>query len=211
MNPPAATRAWNASVVVNTYASSGSPARWDRVVQDRLSQSRGSRSRRAWTIVPFPTPPGPEMTTIRTSAQLVEQGLTLLGPEAPDPAALRDPDVVHDPPRLHLADTGEGLEQRHHLELADDVVAVSLAEGLRQGHRPHLELFLQLGAGGPGLGSLLERRRPLFRGESGRVGHGRDPSAGCFRPRGMGPGQTLSTRAAAAAAGSSAAVTARPM
>src|SRR5207248_2420685 len=102
-------------------------------------------------------------------------------------------------------------EQGHDLELADDVVAVGLRQRVREGDRSHLELFLQLGTSGAGFGSLLQRRRALFRSESGRVSHAGHPSAGVLARWGMVAGQTSCTSAAAAFAGSSAAVTARPI
>src|SRR5262245_2829823 len=151
------------------------------------------------------------MTMIRVSAELFEERLALLGAEAPHAAALGDTDVFHDAPSLHLADAGQRLQHGHDLQLADDVVAVRLRQRVREGDGPHLELLLQLGAGGAGLGCLLQRRGPLFRSESGRVSHARHPSAGSPAGWGMVAGQTSRASAAAAAAGSAAAVTARPI
>src|SRR5689334_19859579 len=95
-------------------------------------------------MVPLPTPPGPEtMTTredgfgaegtgawssgslfirraaARSLTQLFEQGALLLGAQALDTTVVGDADVFHHLAGLDLADAGEGLEQRHDLELAD--------------------------------------------------------------------------------------------
>ena len=48
-------------------AEARSYGRWWRVVQERLSHRSGSRSTSASTIVPFPTPPGPETTITKWS------------------------------------------------------------------------------------------------------------------------------------------------
>src|SRR5512139_1269075 len=102
------------------------------------------------TTVPFPTPPGPEMTMIRgrpSGGELVEQPLALLGAEAADPAGVRDPDLLHRAAGLHLPDAREGLEDGDDLHLADDVVALGLVEQLPERGGAHLELLLELRAG----------------------------------------------------------------
>ena len=69
---------------------------------------------------------------------IVEQGLSLLGAEALDPAVVGDADVLHDPAGLDLADAREGLEQREDLQLAD--VGVIGSQGLGQRQRVVLQL-----------------------------------------------------------------------
>src|SRR5687768_5412896 len=82
----------NSSRVTNRYASSGSPGRWSRVVQERLSHRRSSRASSRSTMVPLPTPPGPEMTMIRGlragRGERLEQLLALVGAEALDAPGL---------------------------------------------------------------------------------------------------------------------------
>src|SRR5579863_9206128 len=98
----------NASRSAKTYASGGSEGRRGRVVQLRLSQSRGSRSSSVLATVPFPTPPGPMSTNGAASAgSLFEQFGALLGAQALQTAALGDADRLHHPAGLHLAQTGE--------------------------------------------------------------------------------------------------------
>src|SRR5918994_4858762 len=98
----------NSPDVVNTYASSGSASRWARVVHERLSHSAGSRFTSASTIVPLPTPPGPETTTINGSrAELAQQRRPLLSTKALHAAVVGDADLVHHAPSLHLAHTGQ--------------------------------------------------------------------------------------------------------
>ena len=58
-----------AGVIGEHVGVSGSPGRCARVVHDRLSHSLGSRSTSALTIVPLPTPPGPETTMMSGSAE----------------------------------------------------------------------------------------------------------------------------------------------
>ena len=104
-NPPASTRASNTDGVVKTYALSGSPGRCARVVHDLLRCNLGSRNTSSSTIVPFPTPPGPETTKINGSrAELLEERSPLLGAESLDAAVVSDADLVHHATRLDLAD-----------------------------------------------------------------------------------------------------------
>src|SRR6476619_3590966 len=165
---------------VNTYAVSGSPGRCRRVVHDLLNQSMGSRSTSALTIVPLPTPPGPEMTMTSESAvpslpamaslaELIEQRLLLHSAETLDATIVGDPDVFHDLSSLDLADAGKGFEQGHDLELADgDALR---CESLSDGHRTVLQLVLQFSASGAGLGGLGQSGRALFGRELRRCCH----------------------------------------
>src|SRR3954451_1701570 len=148
-----------------TYASSSSPARWARVVQLRLSQRSGSRSTSARTMVPFPTPPGPETTMISGSSgvtsaavallgELIQQRLLLLRTEALDAAVVGDADVFHDLAGLDLADARQGLEQGDDLQLADG--GVGGGERFGKGDGAELELILQLCPRRPSFGSLRQ-------------------------------------------------------
>src|SRR3954469_19968923 len=171
---------------VKTYAVSGSPGRCRRVVQDRLSHKLGSRSTSALTIVPLPTPPGPEMTMMSESAvpslpamaslaELIEQGLLLHLAEPLYPAVVSDPDVFHDLARLDLADTRQGLEQRDDFEFAHgDAVR---CQRLANGDGTVLQLVLQFSSGGAGLSSLGQSGRTLFGRELRRCCHRENPSA----------------------------------
>src|SRR3954447_3611681 len=120
----------------------------------------------------------------RRSAQLLEQRLPLLRPEATHSPGLADADVLHDATGLHLADAGQRFEEGHRLELADHIVALRLAERLGQRHRSHLQLLLQLGTGGAGFGGLLKGGSTLLGAESRGIGHDQDPSAGSWSDSG---------------------------
>src|SRR4051812_6701385 len=104
----------NSSIVTKVYASSVSLGRRARVVQERDNHRFGSRSNSRWTIVPLPTPPGPERTTIpafgSVLAQLLEEPLALLPPEALPPPRLADADLLHQPPGLDLAESRKRLQ-----------------------------------------------------------------------------------------------------
>src|SRR4051812_37820705 len=97
-------------------------------------------------MLPFPVPDGAAMTTIRpaSAVERPQQRGALLGAEAPKAPGLADPDLLHEPPGLDLAEAGEGLEDGKHLHLADDLVPVGLVEQLAQGDGAHLELLLEL-------------------------------------------------------------------
>src|SRR5690606_36469608 len=129
-----------------------------------------SRRTRASTMMPLPTPPGPETTMIsRVSAKLVKQGGTLLRTETLDASVLGDTDLLHDAPRLHLAHTGQGFQQRDHLQLAH--VGVVRVERRFQAHRAHLEPGLDLGPSGARLGGLRKGCCPLLRCQLRRCSH----------------------------------------
>src|SRR4051794_39328516 len=110
----------------NVYASSPSPGRRSRVVHDRLNHRRGSLRTNWWTTVPLPTPPGPDTTMINGGVLLagerLEERRALLIAQAAHPTRLADADLLHRAPSLHLADTGQRLEHRDDLHLADDLV-----------------------------------------------------------------------------------------
>src|SRR4029079_3770777 len=179
---------------VKTYAASGSPGRCRRVVHDLLNHRLGSRSTSALTIVPLPTPPGPERTMMSESAvpsltamaslaELIEQCLLLHCAETLDAAVVGDSDVFHDLARLHLADARQGLEQRHDLELADgDAVR---CESLTDRHGSVLQLVLQFSTCSAGLSSLGQSGRSLFGRELGRCCHEQNPSPDLASVRGI--------------------------
>src|SRR5580700_9186061 len=143
-----------------------------------------------------------------------EQSVALIGTEALEPTTLTDPHRLHETTSLDLAETGERLEDRQHLHLADGLVVLGTREKLRQGDGPHLELLLHLGPLAADLGGLVQRRLALLRGQCRRLRHAGHHSAlvSGGHPPGTGvEDATSATTAAAMDSGSSAAVTARPM
>src|SRR5262245_24575049 len=121
--------------------------------------------------VPLPTDGGPARTmrTARSGSAgdlgVLEETLSLVAAEAAEPTALRDVELVHDAARLHLADSGEGLEHAHDLELRERVVARALVEQLFEADRTCLQLRLHLGALPPSFGRLRECGLTLLGGE----------------------------------------------
>src|ERR1700722_10388952 len=107
-----------------------------------------------------------------SARSLFEQRFALLGTEALQPPAVADPDGLHEATRLDLAQAGEGLENGHHLHLADGLVGVRLSEEVRQRQMAHLELVLDLGPLTANLGSLFECSCALLWSECGRLRHG---------------------------------------
>ena len=83
------------------------------------------------------------------------------------------PTCLHEAASLDLARTGERLENRQHLHLADDLVRLRLDEQLPQGDSTTLQVVLDLGALAARSGRLLERRVALLGREARRLGHGR--------------------------------------
>ena len=77
--------------------------------------------------MPFPAPPGPERTRIRTSRCASSSALALVGPETLEPTALADPHRLHEPTGLDLPEAGKRLEHREHLHLADGLVLFGIA------------------------------------------------------------------------------------
>src|SRR6185312_3561204 len=140
----------------------------------------GSRATSSAAIVPLPAPPGPMRTKMcggpagGSARSLFEQRLALLGPEALQAPAVADADGLHEATGLHLAETGQGFEDRDHLHLANGLVGVRLGEKVRQGKRAHLELVLHLGPLTANLGSLFECSGALLGSECWRLRHGRD-------------------------------------
>src|SRR4051794_40378902 len=133
-------------------------------------------------MVPLPTPPGPEMTTItRTPLPAragrsargdgVEQLLALVGAEALHAAGLADLALLEQAAGLDLPEAGQGLEHGEDLHLADRVVAGGLLEQLGKRHRAHLQALLELGARLAGSASLLECSSALLVGQLRRQRH----------------------------------------
>src|SRR3954447_23889077 len=103
------------------------------------------------TMITGGPPVAPAGRRSGSTGEGAQQGLALLGPEAPHATGVADADVFHRPPGLDLAHAGQGLEHRDDLHLPDDVVAFGLVEQLAEVERPHLEALLQLGACSTGL------------------------------------------------------------
>src|SRR4029079_4550561 len=121
--------------------------------------------------VPLPTPEGPAITrrTARSGPAhdlgMAQQALALVAAQTAQPTALADVELVHDPPRLHLADTRERFEHAHDLELGERVVARALVEQALETERALLELRLHLRALTAGFRRLLECSLALLGGE----------------------------------------------
>src|SRR5262245_13769997 len=143
----------------------------------------GSRERRRSTTLPFPTPEGPARTISvprRTRASLLlaelrQELLALLAPQAADATRGGDVELFHDLLRAHLADTRERLEHRRDLHLAEGVVLVGLLEHIGQGALAGLELPLDLCALLARGCRLLQCVGTLLRGKR-RKRHERSPS-----------------------------------
>ncbi len=127
--------------------------------------------------------------------ELGQQRLALPVAEPAQPPGRGDLEPLHDLRGAHLADPGQRLEQRRHLHLAQDLVAVGLLQHLAEGGPAALEAVLQLGPGPTRRGRLLERGCTLFLGQLGK-GHGSPPSFVAHRgdrpgasspPRGLAP------------------------
>src|SRR5579863_3389875 len=143
-----------------------------------------------------------------------QQSVALIGTEALQPTALTDSHRLHETSGLDLAESGERLEHRQHLHLANGLVLLGTTEKLGKGDGPHLQLLLHLGPLAADLGGLVQRRLALLRGECGRLRHAGHHSALASggHPRAAGVvAATSPATAAATAPGSPAAVTARPI
>src|SRR6478736_6980256 len=156
----------------------------DRVVAEMESASpSGSRERRRSTTLPFPTPEGPARTIsvprcTRASlllAELREQQFALLAAQSADPTRRGDVELLHDLLRAHLADTGQRLEHRRDLHLAEGVVLVGLLEQIGQRALAGLKLPLDLCALLARGCRLLQCVGTLLRGKR-RKRHERSPS-----------------------------------
>src|SRR5438132_135153 len=110
-------------------------------------------------MVLLATPEGPAITkTARPSTrEFAEERFALLATQAPQPPRLADLVLLHEPAGLDLAHAGQRLEAGDDLHLGHDVVFLRQVEELAQVHRPHLELFLQLGPSAPRLPRLGKR------------------------------------------------------
>src|SRR3954452_8958986 len=129
--------------------------------------------------VPLPTAVGPAMTvrrrpggpsgdprragsTVGSAVEALDERRDLVRAEPPHPPGLRDPDLLHDLPGTYLAHTGQRLEERGDLDLADHLVALPLLDDLAERALGVLEPVLHLGPGAAGRRGLLEGRSPLL-------------------------------------------------
>ncbi len=159
----------NVSKSVNTYASAASWGRFARVVHERLNQSCSSRRTSSLTIVPFPTPPGPETTMISGLPKLLEERRPLLRTKALNTAIVGNANVFHDSASFDFADAGKRFEHRDDFQLAH--VAVVGVERLAEADRTHFEPSLDVGTRRARLGRLGERCGPLLRCQLRRSTH----------------------------------------
>src|SRR5262245_35352170 len=122
--------------------------------------------------VPLPTAVGPARTVRRAgrggavssrgedtgaggvaemSAKPLDERGRLVGTQPAHAACLGDPDLLHDRPGLHLTDTGHGLQECDHLELADHLVLAPPLDHLGERALRVLQTVLDLSAHPAGL------------------------------------------------------------